>query len=122
MFTLSVLLVCVRFPGLIYRYVIICYIMQLKNNFNELDFYFDRDAILKELDGKMSSNVDISNSTSLIMAASIYCLEQVTYLAVLLTYQCSPPKTLDTGSPWEVSDRSHSHISHSKQKTTYLTN
>ncbi len=42
-----------------------------------LKYLFDRDKVLSDLDKKMSGNVDISNSTSLLMAASIYYHEGV---------------------------------------------
>jgi hypothetical protein len=40
-------------------------------------FIYYRDNIVKNLDSKMSANVDVSNVTFLVMAASIYFHEQV---------------------------------------------
>ena len=42
-----------------------------------------REKIVAELDGKMSSSVDVSNNTFPLMAASIYTHEQVSTNVVL---------------------------------------
>jgi len=43
------------------------------------NLYFFRDKILAELDSKMSENLDLSNSTFLLMAASIQFHENVSF-------------------------------------------
>ena len=42
-------------------------------------YSFRRDTILSDLDRQMSSNVDVSNSCFLLMAASVYYQEAVSY-------------------------------------------
>jgi len=45
-----------------------------------------RDKILAELDGKMGASLDVSNSTFLLMAASILFHENVSFCSV--KHQC----------------------------------
>jgi len=54
------------------------------NNFSFRCLFGCRDKILSELDTKMSSNIDLSNSTFLLMAGSILFHENVSHTTISL--------------------------------------
>lgn len=55
---------------------IICVIMTCLTEHNLYGLY-SRDSIVRDLESKMAGSIDVSNSTFLLMAASIYYHEQV---------------------------------------------